>query len=238
MIQVFVKRRQKFCTRLFLCSDICAVHAHPGFDERSNQPGPNGALMIDRIPGARVAFIVSCITAFAWRERAQTERCEQKHFHCFNHMVRFFRRQQRERQSADCKDLVRTKRKINYTGLMIAIDYVSQVTGVFVPEFGFESGATLFEKCSPARGNFCTDVDVVEPQRLNFHRLSDTWCDLMAIDSRIHPSELLAVLASREQSIAIGADAKARPFVVTGEDCFDRCAQFLCVTIVSERWLF
>src|ERR1041384_1943247 len=154
---------KKSCVRLLSCGSIRTMHAHPCFNKCANQPRPDRTLMISRIPGARVALIVRRVSLFAGSERAQSDRRKQKHFHRIDNSTRFVFRQKHERQSADCKDLVRTKCEIDYTGLMIAIDYVSQVTGVFVPEFGFESGAALFEKCSPARGKFCTDGERVEP---------------------------------------------------------------------------
>src|SRR5438128_2619855 len=45
------------------------------------------------------------------------------------------------------------------------------------------------------------------------------------------------MLASRKQTIRVGADAEAGPFVVTSKNRFDRYLQFLGVTIVGHGWL-
>ena len=85
------------------------------------------------------------ISGFAWSERAQTDRREQKHFHRIDNPTRFLLRQQCQRQSAHGEDLVWSKCKIDNTGLMIAIDDVGEITGVFVPEFAFKRGVALFK---------------------------------------------------------------------------------------------
>src|SRR5207247_2459727 len=53
-----------------------------------------------------------------------------------------------------------------------------------------------------------------------------------------HPGELVAVLASGEQSVPISADAEACPFIVASKNRFDRRLQFLGVTIVGDGWVF
>src|SRR5437867_9737713 len=110
---------------------------------------------------------------------------------------------------------------------MIAIDNVRQITGVLVPEFLFESSAAFIEERLPTRGKFRANGERVQPERLDFYRLPDTWRDLASFNARIHPGELLAVFAGGEQSVAVAADAKASPFIVTGKNRFDRCSQFL-----------
>ena len=50
----------------------------------------------------------------------------------------------------------------------------------------------------------------VDPQRLNFHRLADARRDHAAVDARIHPRELHAGDAAREQAVVVHPDAEAR----------------------------
>src|SRR6266566_3445163 len=148
---------KKSCARLLPCGSVRTMHAHPCFNKCANQPGPDRTLMINRIPCARVALIVRRVSRFAGSERAQPDRRKQKHFHRIDDPTRFLFRQKHERQSADGEDLVRPKCKINYTGLMIAIDHVGQMTRVFVPELAFECRAPFFEKCFPSSGELCSD---------------------------------------------------------------------------------
>ena len=138
LVQMLVDWREKFGTRFCFCFGCEAADAHPCFNKCANQPGPDRTLMINRISCARVALIVRRVSRFAGSERAQPDRRKQKHFHRIDNPTRFLFRQKHERQSADGEDLVRPKCKINYTGLMIAIDHVGQITRVFVPELGFE----------------------------------------------------------------------------------------------------
>ena len=79
---------------------------------------------------------------------------------------------------------------------MIAIDHIREITGVLVPEFLFESSAAFFEERLPTRGKFRANGERVQPERLNFHWLSDTGSDLATIHARVHPGELLTVFAS------------------------------------------
>jgi hypothetical protein len=45
-------------SRAFALAVAVAMHAHPGFDERPRQPGPDGALVIGAIPLQRRAAVV------------------------------------------------------------------------------------------------------------------------------------------------------------------------------------
>src|SRR5213592_1163226 len=152
--------------------------------------------MINGISRARVALIMRRISRFARSERAQTNRREQKRFRGINDPTRFLFREQQERQSSNSEDLVRSKCKIDNARLMIAIDDVGEVTSVFAPEFAFERRASFLEQRLPTRGKFRGNRKRVQPQRLNFHRLPNSWCDLPSLNSRIHPGELLTGFAS------------------------------------------
>src|SRR5206468_11086636 len=143
---------KKSCARLLSCGSVRTMHTHPGFNQCANQPGPDRTLMINRISCARVALIVRRVSRFAGSERAQPDRRKQKHFHRIDNPTRFLFRQKHERQSADGEYLVRPKCKINYTGLMISIDHVDQITRVFVPVLGFECSVSFLEKFLPTRG--------------------------------------------------------------------------------------
>src|ERR671919_2026960 len=105
---------------------------------------------------------------------------------------------------------------------MIAIDHVGQITSGLIPELLFECCTAFFEERLPTRRKLRANRERVQPERLNLHRLANTWRNFAAIDSRVHPSELLAVFASRKQTVLVGANAEARPFIVTRENRFHR----------------
>jgi len=68
MIEMLVERWKKLRAGLFSRGSVSAMHAHPSFDERANQPRPNRALVINRISRAGVAFVMRRISAFARRQ--------------------------------------------------------------------------------------------------------------------------------------------------------------------------
>src|SRR5215831_11421628 len=151
---MLVKRWKEPFARLLFRSGRGAAYAHPCFNKRADQPRPHRTLVINRISRARVALIMRRISGFARSERAQTDRRKQKHLNGINNMPRFFLRQQHERQSANSEDLVRAKSEIDYARLMVAVDHVSEVASMFIPELRFERRTTFFEQCFPTRGKF------------------------------------------------------------------------------------
>src|SRR5881392_2446273 len=78
---------------------------------------------------------------------------------------------------------------------VIAVDYVCEVSGIFVPETVPKCRATFLKKRFPTLRKSRADRQRIQPQGLNFYRLSNPWRNLSAIHARIHPSELLAVFA-------------------------------------------
>src|SRR5207247_11020955 len=102
------------------------------------------ALMANGTSRRRVALIMRRISRFARSERAKTNRREQKRFRGINDPTRFLFREQQERQSANGEDLVRSKCEIDNAGLMIAIDHIGEIAGLFVPEFAFKCRASFF----------------------------------------------------------------------------------------------
>src|SRR5262249_48425196 len=58
MIEMFVERWKKLRAGLFSRGCVSAMHAHPGFDKRANQPRPNRTLMINGVPRTGIALIV------------------------------------------------------------------------------------------------------------------------------------------------------------------------------------
>src|SRR2546423_2927139 len=147
-----VERWKKLCARFLSCGSTGTMHANPRFDKWAHQPRPDRALMVNRIPLAWAPLVVRGITRFARRERAQTCRCKQKHLDCVYDFFCLYRRHQCAWQAANREDLVRPKCKVDNARLMIAIDYIGEVTSVFVPEFDFKCCPPFFEKGFTTRG--------------------------------------------------------------------------------------
>lgn len=61
----------------------------------------------------------------------------------------------------------------------------------------------------------------VEPERLNFHRLSNARRDDAIADARVHPRELLAGNTGRKEPVAIHPDPEARASGVALDDARD-----------------
>src|SRR5439155_26220628 len=214
VIQMLVERWKKLCARFLFRSGVGAMHAHPCFNKWANQPGPDSALMITAVAFGYAPAIMRRVSRFTRGERAQTDRREQKLLYRIYNMTRLFFREQRERQSSNSEDLIRSKCKIDNARLMIAIDDVGEVTSVFAPEFAFERRASFLEHRLPTRGKFRGNRKRVYPQRLNFHRHPNSWRDLPSLNSRIHPVELLTGFASWDQSVAMGTNAGAGRFII------------------------
>ena len=79
LVQMLIDWRKKFGTRFCFCFGCGAADADPCLHEWTNEPRPDRALMVNRIALARAALVARRITRFARRERAQADRCEQKH---------------------------------------------------------------------------------------------------------------------------------------------------------------
>ena len=67
MIEMLVERWKKMRAGLFSRGSVSTMHAHPGFDERANQPRPNRTLMINGVPRTGIALIVWRVAGFGWR---------------------------------------------------------------------------------------------------------------------------------------------------------------------------
>ena len=50
-----------------------AMNTHPGLDERTDEPGPDGALMVNAVALSHAAFIPRRISGLFGGQRAKTE---------------------------------------------------------------------------------------------------------------------------------------------------------------------
>src|SRR5262249_52607970 len=96
LIEMLVERGKKMPAGLFSRGSVSAMHAHPCLNKWANQPRPNRTLMINRGPRTGNALVGWRVAGFGWRERAQTERGEQKNFDSIDNATRLLFRQQHE----------------------------------------------------------------------------------------------------------------------------------------------
>src|SRR6185295_13826181 len=112
------------------------------------------------------------VIRFTGRERPQAERGEQFFFDQRDNLSRLVAFKQLKRQSAHREDLIRTKGGIRFTGAMVHVNDVVEAASFLVPEFVAEGFQTALEMLFPAGRKLRGDLERVEPERLNLHRLS------------------------------------------------------------------
>src|SRR5271166_2689861 len=96
-----------------------ASHPHPRLDECAHQPRPHGALMIRGVALMAIASVVRLIARLARRERAQADRRNQMFLDRIDDALRMRSFEERERQPTDRKNLVGSKRAVNFSYHMI-----------------------------------------------------------------------------------------------------------------------
>src|SRR5206468_9051493 len=94
LVQMLIDWRKKFGACFCFCFGCGAADADPCLDEWTNEPRPDGALMVNGIALARAALVVRRITRLAWRKRAWTHWRKQKHLDRIDNSPRFFLREQ------------------------------------------------------------------------------------------------------------------------------------------------
>ena len=83
-----------------------AANTHPRLDERTNQPRPDGALVIGAVALAHASDVMGCVAGFTRCQRAQTHGDPKPRFDRDDNAQRLFVLQQRKRQATHCKDLI------------------------------------------------------------------------------------------------------------------------------------
>ena len=115
------------------------------------------------------------------------------------------------RQPADREDLVRaaaSDRRCRRCGR-------TSTTSCSCPAFQNRCANAARASASMSRAG---DRERVDPQRLDLDRLADPRRDHAVADLRVHPRQLQAGLAAREQAVGVGADAVARAARVAVDD--------------------
>src|SRR5215203_2307664 len=120
----------------------------------------------------------------------------------------------------DGEQLVRPARLIVRAVQLPALDHVEEVLTVFIPEALVEGAAATFgvpvqllglrrltDRARPA----CHEPECVVPERVDLDGLAAPRRDDPAVALRVHPRQLVALLALREQAVrGVYLDAEAR----------------------------
>ena len=100
----------------------------PRFDEGTDQPRPDGALVIDPISSRRPALIPCAVSGFSGSEGPESQGRQQASLDFVDDPPRAFSLHERDRKAADREDLVRPKAVIASARDVVDIDDVCQVT--------------------------------------------------------------------------------------------------------------
>ncbi len=85
----------------------------------------------------------------------------------------------------------------------------------FVPKPLFESEKRLLEKMLPFGRETLGDGKCIDPQRLDLDRFADARGNNFAINLRIHPGELNAGNAGRNQPVIVDPNVKTSSGLIT-----------------------
>ena len=98
--------------------------AEPRLHEGTDQPRPDGALVIDPISSRRPAFIPCAVSGLTWGEGPESQRRQQASLDFVDDPSRAFSLYERDWKAADREDLVRPKAVIASAGDVVDIDDV------------------------------------------------------------------------------------------------------------------
>src|SRR6266550_5507060 len=93
---------------------------------------------------------------------------------------------------------------------MIGVDDIVEAGALSIPKTAAKTVETARQRFLPSVIELTADPQGIQPQRLNFHRLADAWRYNPVAHLGVHPCELHARNARREQPILIHVDAVAR----------------------------
>jgi hypothetical protein len=64
VVKMFHYRHEEACSSVALGAIALAMNADPGFDERTDEPGPDGSLVVNAVALSHTAFIPRRISGF------------------------------------------------------------------------------------------------------------------------------------------------------------------------------
>src|SRR5882724_6771608 len=134
VVKMFHYRHEETCSSVALSVVALAINTHPGLDERTDEPGPDGSLVVNAVALSHTAFIPRRISGCFGCQRAETEGSPQSLSHGRDNSFCAFALNQRDRKPTDCENLIRPEQSIHFAGLVVDIDDIVQRTALFVPE--------------------------------------------------------------------------------------------------------
>src|SRR5271154_3076373 len=193
--------------------EIIGMQFEPSIDERTDEPGPNRALVVSGVAVAEIAVVFGLEVAFARTEGPKTKRCEQFGLHAFHDWRPLLFVEYREIER-DGKDLIGAKLRIV---TVFAVDDVVEIAAALVPEAFLEGTAATVGVLLHFSGLvFVTrliepgfqEAKRVIPERVDLHRLPAARGDDPVANFGIHPRELVTFGALTQQTVG-GIDANA-----------------------------
>src|SRR5262245_45488253 len=126
------------------------------------------------------------------------------------------------RESANGENLIRPETVVSCAWDMIDVDHVGETPELLNPEAFDETRTASLEDVSPARFQPRGSAEGVQPERLDFDRLSDAWGNHTVADARVHPGELHAGDAGRQQAVHVHPDPESSAGRIAVHDLLDR----------------
>src|SRR6266508_3196105 len=134
VVTMFHYRHEETCSSVALGAVALAINTHPGLDERTDKPGPDGSLVVNAIALSHTAFIMRRIAGCFGCQRAEAEGSPQPLSHGLDNSFCAFALNQRDSEPTDCENLIRPEQFIHFAGLVVDIDDIVQVAALFIPE--------------------------------------------------------------------------------------------------------
>jgi hypothetical protein len=191
--------------------------------------------VVGSVPLPDAAFVAGPIARLFPRQGAQSQGRQQPLLHGVDDAARPRTRDQREGQAAHGKDLVGPEGGVHRPCAMAVVHHIMEEPLRLVPEPKLERLEPPRERRRPPLPDLTPDLERVQPESLNLHRLADAGRDRPFRDLGIHPGEGEAGLAGGEQAVGLQADAVACPLGVALEHGPDRLPEGLPEAALSRR---
>src|SRR5215472_4312411 len=167
------------------------VHFDIGGDERAEEPGPDGALMVGAVAAGDIAFVAAAVVRVLGRKSAKTHRGAQFAVDDLHHLAGAVAIEQGVGE-ADGEDLVGADGGVT----LRAVDDVVEAAGIGVPELRLETTGGLGGEIAAdaaaadvaeAAGELLQGAQGVMPERLDFDGLAVARGDHPVADLGVHP---------------------------------------------------
>jgi hypothetical protein len=172
------------------------------------------------------------------RKRSEPERREQLALDDIDNGTRPLAIDDGDGQAADSENLIRPNRAVVSAGHVILIDDVEEARLLGVPKTLVERVPTGLIQREPFRIALPHNLQRVEPQRLNLHRLANSRRDFAAVHASVHPGQLHARLSRREQTVDIGVDVVPRALCISLDDLVNRALQACAIRTADNGGVY